>query len=480
MGLNYNNINEVDWIFENNKAISLLKKDNASLIISFLFSSFKTRNKASYNNTEITSLLSDFLYQVNQENPRFTKDAKYYLESWTKDGFLRQFYDRSDEAIFELTPSTENALRWLTELDKPEFVGTESRLLQIFDLLSELAVKSSDDIDLRKQQLWKEKERIEDELKKIDAGEYEKFDQRKITEQFLYLEEIIVKLLSDFRQTEENFRQLNLKAREDQIKKNQSKGKFIEEVFKTQDSILETDQGKSFKAFYEFLMNPKKQNDLEELTQRILSLDELKAYKRNNQLDQLKENLIESGEKVNRTTNVLMDQLRKFLDSKLYLESRKISEIIEEFEKIALKIKNEAPPEKDFISIDDKPQLNFSLEQKLWEAPQWTKLSTAILEEADDEIDVNALFKQQYINPEVLKERIKLLLRSKNQISLAEVVKEIPVDKGLSEIIAYFSIATNYEKTNKAVINEELKEKIEYINNEKVSHIELPQTIFLK
>lgn len=479
MGLNYNNINEVDWILENNKAISLLKKDNASLIVSFLFSAFKSRNKTNYYSSEITSLLSDFIYQINIEKSRFPKDAKYYLETWTKDGFLRQYYDKSDEAIFELTPSTENALRWLTELNKPEFVGTESRLLQIFDLLNELATKSTDDIDLRKKQLQNEKAKIDRELQKIESGIYEKYDQRKIVEQFLFLEEIIGKLLSDFRQTEENFRTLNLKAREDQIKKTQSKGKFIEEVFRTQDLILETDQGKSFKAFYEFLMNPQKQNDLEELTQRILSLGELTSYKRNNQLELLKENLIESGEKVNRTTNLLIEQLRKFLDSKHYLENRKIADIIEGIEKMALDIRNSPPTEKDFLEIDDKPHFNFSMEQKLWEPVKKAKLSTDAIESADDEIDIDAMFKQQYIDPEVLKDRIKLMLKGKKQISLKDIVSEIPIEKGLTEVIAYFSIATNYEKKSRAVINEETKETIEYSNNGRLAKVDLPQTIFL-
>lgn len=479
MALNYNNINEVDWVFENNKAISLLKKDNASLIVSFLFSAFKTRNKINYFSSELTSLLSDFLYQINLENQRFPKDAKYYLEIWTKDGFLRQYYDKSDEAIFELTPSTENALRWLTELNKPEFVGTESRLLQIFDLLTELSVKSTDDVELRKQQLIKDKARIEGELAKIDAGIYERYDQRKILEQFLIIEELVGKLLSDFRQTEENFRQLNIKAREDQIKKNQSKGKFIEEVLRTQDLILETDQGKSFRAFYEFLMNPQKQNDLEELTQRILSLNELVAYKRNNQLEQLKDNLIESGEKVNRTTGLLIEQLRKFLDTKQYLENRKVAEIMEEFEKLALDVRNDPPTEKDFLLIDDKPSFNFSMEQKLWEPVKKIKLATDVENADDDEIDIDALFKQEYINPEVLKERIKMLLKGKQQISLIEIVNQIPIEKGLTEVIAYFSIATGYEKMNRAVINEETKESIEYIINGRKARVDIPQTIFL-
>lgn len=479
MAVNFSDIKEVDWVLENNKTISLLKKDNASLIVSFLHYFFKSKNKSSYLSNDLISHLSDFLYRINQEKERFPKDAKFYLENWTKDGFLRQYYDKED-ALFELTPATENALRWLAELNKPEFVGTESRLMQIINLLKELTIKSSDNVDLRRNELVKEKEKLEQELLKIEKGEYEKYDKRKIVEQFLLLEEVVGKLLSDFRQIEENFRTLNVKAREDQIKKNLSKGKYLDEVFRTQDLIMETDQGKSFNAFYEFLMNPNRQEDLESLIVQILNLEELRDYQKNNQLELLKENLIDSGERVNKTTRVLIDQLRKYLSSQAYLENRKIAELISDIEKTALEIKNNAPSEKDFLLLDDKPTLSFPIEQSLWEPTKRVKLSNVEIKEADDDVQIDALFDQEFINPEVLKDRIKRALRNKAQVSLKDIIMENPIEKGLAEIITYFSLATQDEKKNKAVINENNKEQLSYEINGKIFQIELPQTIYLK
>ena len=313
MSINFSNIAEVDWILENNKTLTLFKKDNASLIISFLYQSFKVKNKSSYLSNDLISNLSDCLFKINNDNDsrkeRFPMEAKFYLDNWAKEGFLRQTYIRED-AVFELTPATEKALNWLTELNKPEFVGAESRLLQIFDLLSEISIKSSDDIELRKSELLKEKAKIDDELFKIQGGEYEKFDARLIKEKFSLLEESVGKLLSDFRQIEENFRSLNTKAREDQIKKNLTKGKYLKELFLDQDIIMNTPQGKSFEAFYDFLMNPGKQDELDELIDKILSLDELKEVKNNNQIGMLKENLVDSGDKVNKTTRSLSVSLR--------------------------------------------------------------------------------------------------------------------------------------------------------------------------
>lgn len=483
MSINFSNIAEVDWILENKKTLTLFKKDNASLIISFLYHSFKVKNKSSYLSNDLISNLSDYLFKINNDNendrPRFPMEAKVYLENWTKDGFLRQTYIRED-AVFELTPATEKALNWLTELNKPEFVGAESRLLQIFNLLRELSIKSSDDLELRKGELLKEKAKIDDELLKIQSGEYEKFDERLIKEKFSLLEESVGKLLSDFRQIEENFRGLNTKAREDQIKKNLTKGKYLKELFMNQDMIMNTPQGKSFEAFYEFLMNPGKQEELDELIDNILSLDELQDVKNNNQIGMLKENLVDSGDKINKTTRSLSEQLRRFLDSTSLQESKRVLEIINEIEAVSLSIKNNPPTEKDFMLIDDKPKLHFPMEFELFSEDRKVKFNTGNIEVSDETFEVETLFKQQYINPEVLKERIEFLLKNKKQITLREIVEEIPIEKGLAEIIAYFSIATNKEKNLKAVINEDLKERIPYFIKDERFEVEVPQTIFIK
>lgn len=485
MIINFSNIAEVDWILENNKTISLFKKDNSSLIISFLHNSFKVKNKSSYLSTDLISNLSDYLFKINNDSvtdankDRFPMEAKVYLENWAREGFLRQTYVKED-AVFELTPATEKALNWLSELNKPEFVGAESRLLQIFNLLRELSIKSSDDIELRKTELLKEKLKIDTELKKIESGEYEKYDERLIKEKFSLLEEAVGKLLSDFRQIEENFRGLNTKAREDQIKKNLTKGRYLKELFLDQDLIMNTPQGKSFEAFYEFLMNPGKQEELDELINTILALAELRNVKENTQIEMLKENLVDSGDKVNKTTRSLSEQLRRFLDSTSFQESKRVLEIINEIEAASLSVKNNPPNEKDFLLIDDKPKLSFPMEFELYSEDRKIKFNTGNIEVANETFEVDALFKQQYVNPEKLKERIESLLKNKKQITLKEIIEEVPVEKGLAEIIAYFSIAASREKSLKAVINEDLKERIPYLVGKKKFDIEIPQTIFIK
>ena len=54
---------------------------------------------------------------------------------------LRKFYpDGQDEAAYDATSELERAYRWASELEKRAFVGTESRLHTVVDLLRQICL----------------------------------------------------------------------------------------------------------------------------------------------------------------------------------------------------------------------------------------------------------------------------------------------------------------------------------------------------
>ena len=71
----------------------------------------------------------------------FPKPALEYLNDWAvpDKGWLCKFYRAgTDEAQFDLTPASEKTLAWLEQLSERQFVGIESRLLALFDLLKQM------------------------------------------------------------------------------------------------------------------------------------------------------------------------------------------------------------------------------------------------------------------------------------------------------------------------------------------------------
>lgn len=348
-------------------------------------------------------------------------------------------------------------------------------------MLKEIVFQSTEDPEKKITELEKQKETLENEIEKIKAGYLEKPGETKIKERFLAAEETARKLLSDFRQIEQNFRDLDSEARKKQVGSSLSKGKLLDDIFRVRDLIWDTDQGRSFKAFWEFLMSQSKQDELDELIITVLQLPEVREIQKDkdNLLERLKISLVEAGEKVYKTNASIIEQLRKYLDNRMYLENKRITEIIAQIEKTAVRVKDSPPTERNFLEIDDKPSLEFIMERPLYSPPQNPEINTDDIREGDAQIDTASLYQQLYINPRELEDHIRELLTTKPQVTLKEVTETYPIHKGLLELITYLGIAARDQKT---VIDDENTEMIEVANHETRSNskIQVPRTIFCR
>lgn len=140
----------------------LLQADHAPLVASFLHRVFVSSNIRGMSQSELASKLDDELFRLRESHGEtvYPRPASDYLDDWALDtsGWLRKYYPHgSDEAHFDLTPAAEKAIGWLEGLTHRAFVGTESRLLTVFDLLRQLVEGSETDPEARIQELEKRK-----------------------------------------------------------------------------------------------------------------------------------------------------------------------------------------------------------------------------------------------------------------------------------------------------------------------------------
>ena len=159
----------------NHPAWRLLCSDNAPLIVSFLYKAFIEPNERLMEESRLSEMLEDTLFQLREQlgEKAFPKTAKEYLNDWaaTENAWLRKFYKTgSDEAQFDLMPATEKAISWLNQLASRQFVGTESRLLTLFNLLKDIRQGSELTPEKRIAELEKQKYEIEQEIAKVQAG----------------------------------------------------------------------------------------------------------------------------------------------------------------------------------------------------------------------------------------------------------------------------------------------------------------------
>lgn len=461
----------------------LLGADSAPLIISFFHRVFVKGNRRTIPAGEMISGLEDYLFHLRRilGEDAYPRPAKIYLDEWAggESGFLRKFYpSRGEEAEYDLTPASEKVLEWVASFAPRQFVGTESRLLTVFRLLREIVTDAMVDPDGEIKRLEMEKVRIEEELASLKSGYYPVKDSTRIRERFLEARETAQRLLSDFRQVEENFRQLDRKTREKITISDSSKGQLLDEIFGEQDAINGSDQGKSFRAFWHYIMSPASQDELELLLKQVLDLPEINDLDEKVDLGRIRFKLIDAGERVNETRSQLVEQLRKFLDEQSWLENRRIMEIIRNIEKKALKIRELPPLQADFIHLDHvRADIDLPMARGLFQPPIRIKVDDQVTEGRGD-FEPTALYEQQFVEKKELARRVRQALKGRSQVSLVEICEQFPVEKGLAELLTYLQLAC---ESDSAVVQTDLSISIVYedLNREKHRAV-MPEIIFVR
>jgi hypothetical protein len=476
---------KINQLLKMNTTVKMITADNAPLIIGFFFKSFKQEQDHVISNAiverDLVSNLTDYLYVINQDEVSYPKKPKEYLTDWTNAGFLRKYPGRNDEFLFELTPAAENAFKWMDSLERPEFVGTESRLKSLFEKIKELSIKTKVDKDTRLRELNAKKQAIENEIEDINNGKIDILDDRQIKEQYLMIEETAKYLLADFRQVEDNFRNLDRDFRKKIITTSQTKGKVLDDFWQQRDFLLETDQGKSFTAFWEFLLLQSRQEELDELINEILNIPAVRQLQKDTfRIENIRNNLVEAGDKTKRTTNALWEQLRKFLEHKSFFENRIIHENITKIFKIVSEDTNVDFTKTLSLNLDEVIKIDLIVDKPLFKVPQKIKFAQNDFEMGETTADNHTVFEQFEINITELRNNVRNALKHKTQISFTDLIQEFPVRKGVAEVVAYIEIAS--QEKHKHIMDEDNRQfiDIQNITTNKSFKIEIPQIIFCK
>ncbi len=427
-------------LYRSDKTLQLLRADHFPLLISFFHLAFKQQDRISYLQNELQGLLGDYLYRLESQGvTEYGKDPLDYLLKWAQQGYLRRYYEIADEPVYELSPATENAIKWLDDLNKQQFVGTHSRLLQFFNLLKQIVNTTSGPSE-RIRQLEEERIKIEKEIEQILQGNFVQPSETQIKENYFLAEETARRLLSDFRQVEENFRELDTQTRQTIIKSSLKKADLLDNVFQQQDYLWNTDQGKSFSAFWEFLMSEQMQEELEALLEKINHIPAVQEIKKEQTVDRIKTNLVDAGDKVNRSTDGLIEQIRKFVEQKNLSESRHILHSIEQIESLLIKVNESIDPQTVLMEIDGLFKPSFPMERPLFTPPPKVLFDKGEVLDGYAEADTNALFDQFYVDVEELRNNVRHLLKSQSQIALSDVLCHYKPLKGVAEVLGYIHI----------------------------------------
>ena len=436
----------LELLRQSHPAWRLLRSDHAPLVVSFMRRIFIIPNVRGMAQADLVEALNDELYAL-RERPGgvlFPKPALEYLNDWAGNdkGWLRKFYRQgSDEPWFDLTSSAEKAIAWLGTLMERSFVGTESRLLTLFQLLKQMSEGSESDPGSRLAELRKRRDEIDAEIARVEGGDIPLLDDTALKDRFQQFTQLSRELLSDFREVEHNFRGLDRRVRERIALWEGGKGALLEEIMGERDLIADSDQGRSFRAFWDFLMSSRRQEELSSLLERVLSLPPVMELKPDNRTRRLHYDWLEAGEHTQRTVAQLSQQLRRFLDDQAWLENRRIMDILHGIESKALALRDTPPPGEMASMADSAAHIELPLERPLHTPtlkPTFTQLA---LERGENVLDTAALYGQVVIDRGELVRHLRRILQERTQITLGELCAIRPLRHGLAELVAYLQIA---------------------------------------
>lgn len=478
--------NYLELQMEQSPAILLLRSDQAGFILGFFRSVFEETQRFQIDYKELVAALKQ--YNEAHGNP-LTRQASDYIETWSdeKHRFLRKYYvDGHDEPQTELSYEVSSILSWLYKMGTQDFVGTESRVSSLFQMIDKLAGYSDNDPKIRIAKLQKERETIDQEIHQIKkTGVVLGWDDLRKREYLSHIIEDSRRLLADFALIEDIFKNHARQLKEKMVVTQLSKGEILANLLDMHDALDESDQGKSFRAFWNFLMSSSKQNELDRwLTKILRDLSEkpyLKGVQHREYLTRLKgfkADLLQRGRKVLSSQNRLTREIRTLLVQNSNQDVRAIQTTIADIKAwcIAGRERFANLAGETLLEIEHKPRVNLPLERPLWSEPVETALNFAhaLGESSAMDTEINIIKERSTLALWQLEERIDSLLQKRASFTLPELIEAYPPEFALEELVGYLAIGM---KCSQHTVNRASAVQVDEFSLPQMTFCRSPQTI---
>lgn len=430
-------------------AVRLLRSPNAALTLTFLHRAFKEHHAIAVPESHLRARLDNFLDEARaQRVGAYAQTASEYLALWcgSEQLLLKKLYsNEAEEPVFELTTAAERAMQWLEDLQSRPFVGAESRLELIFRQLEEIVLYSTPDASRRVAALRAQQAELESQIESIQAtNTAEAYTSVQLTERFANALDLARALAGDFRQLEENFKEVARALAEAQTKPGATKGRIVGQLLDTHAALKDSSQGQSFYAFWNLLSSPERQQRWRELTRQVYRLDAIdESVRANRLLDRLSSRLLVEGERVVRSNERMAATLRRALESAATGEDRRLREAIRESQQLALACRHAPPQEDDFFQLLGPPEAFTTFSRTFWQ-PDVSGRAAGELTFAEPGLDwemVNRFRALVDLNLARLREQVRVCLVADESVLLSHVLGRFPPREGILEVVGYLVVA---------------------------------------
>ena len=435
-------------ILRTSPCVELLRLRNRQLIILFLFKTFYHRQSA-VPFESLRMQLADYLNAMHVE-----QDEENGITAFDT---FEENQEETGEVFYELSLYTSKVIDWLLSLKREEFVGTESKFMNLFGQLKELVEFTNEDKEERIRMLEEKKREIEHQIQAIRAGraggDAEVFEEYQILPRFKQISLSAKELLSDFKEVEENFKSITKDIYRKHAEGEYSKGDILGFTFDALENLQQSSQGKSFYAFWDFLLTPSLQHTWDGLIEQLYdTLDDKRLETGDTFLKNMKQYLYIAGKKVYQANDKMAEKLSRIICENGTMPTVITQRVIADIQSSLLVLAQKGITPDVSLEIETLPDINMPLERKLT-LEQNTEISyRQALEMASTDISearsAGNLFVQNRIDRRLLKQRIQHTLRRKHQVSLGDVIEENGgLSQGLSELFGYIGAVRDFRHT---------------------------------
>jgi hypothetical protein len=430
-------------------AVRLLRSQNGALTLTFLHRAFKEHHAISVPESHLRARLENFLDEARVHRPgAYTQTASDYLATWCGSDqlLLKKFYsDEADEPVFELTTAAERAMHWLEDLQARPFVGAESRLELIFRQLEEIVLFSTPDVERRVAALRSQQAALQMQIESIEAtNTAQAYTSVQLTERFANALDLARGLTGDFRQLEENFKEVARALAEAQTRPGTTKGRIVGQLLDTHAALKNSAQGQSFYGFWNLLSSPERQQRWRELIRQVYELDGIDTGLRANRLlERLSTRLLVEGERVVRSNERMAATLRRALESAATGEDRRLRELIREIQQLALACRASPPPDDYFCELAGPPEVFASFSRTFWQPDVTGHITDSLMfdEGAPDWRALERFRALTDLNLTRLREQVHTCLVADDSVLLSQVLRRFPPREGILEVAGYLVVA---------------------------------------
>lgn len=429
---------------------SLLAADNGPYIVALLQTHLLEGGR-SLPASILHERIARDLEELRAQGADLPQTAQAYVAQWLSAGYIeRRFPTGATEEQYELSSAATIAIRFIAGLVEPRTAATESRLAAVIHQLTRLADETDIDPETRVAKLLAERDRIDREIEAVRQGRAKPLTDLQALER---IREIIVladDLVEDFRRVREQFEHLNRELRERIMDSEGNRGEVLTALFAGVDLIGESEAGRTFAAFWRLLTDPEQSAALEQALDQVLTREFARRIdpRERRFLLRLTRALLEQGATVHEVLQSFARSLKHFVQSREYLEQRRLNQALREAQSAALALKEDV---KATEMVGYTLQLSSS---RVRSVSQWKLFDPALhtiergMTEGDtaalDLETVSGLIAQSEIDFGTLRKNIRTLLYDRSQASIGDVLNRFPATQGLGSVVGYIALGSKY------------------------------------